>query len=152
MVSCPRRAALWACRHSCFRRIHVLRLGREMDSTAGGACASTSVSFASEIGFEAAVAEGALLAARGEAAAEAGSAADRDDGCQIYHTSGTTGFPKGVLLSNSNVCLHAFHAIEEFEFNQVCATAALEKWKIRMVGMTGIASTPSTFALLPTAA
>jgi len=36
-----------------------------------------------------------------------------DDVAQLYYTSGTTGRPKGVMLTHKNVCLHAQAAIEE---------------------------------------
>jgi fatty-acyl-CoA synthase len=36
-----------------------------------------------------------------------------DDVAQLYYTSGTTGRPKGVMLTHKNVCLHARAAIEE---------------------------------------
>jgi acyl-CoA synthetase (AMP-forming)/AMP-acid ligase II len=36
-----------------------------------------------------------------------------EDLAQIYYTSGTTGRPKGVMLSHKNVCTHALGAIAE---------------------------------------
>lgn len=65
--------------------------------------------------FEMAATEGAQLAAGFEVA----FSPDRTTGFQMYYTSGTTGFPKGVLLTNGNVCSHAYHALEEFGFTQV---------------------------------
>ena len=38
-----------------------------------------------------------------------------DDVAQLYYTSGTTGRPKGVMLTHKNVCLHAQAAIEELD-------------------------------------
>ena len=35
------------------------------------------------------------------------------DGCQMYYTSGTTGRPKGVVLSHANVVLHALGCMVE---------------------------------------
>jgi len=35
------------------------------------------------------------------------------DLAHLYYTSGTTGRPKGVMLSHANICLHAHAAIEE---------------------------------------
>ncbi|MBW2609211.1 MAG: long-chain-fatty-acid--CoA ligase [Deltaproteobacteria bacterium] len=37
-----------------------------------------------------------------------------DDVAHLYYTSGTTGRPKGVMLSHRNVCTHALAAIAEF--------------------------------------
>jgi acyl-CoA synthetase (AMP-forming)/AMP-acid ligase II len=36
-----------------------------------------------------------------------------DDVAQLYYTSGTTGLPKGVMLTHRNVCTHALAAIAE---------------------------------------
>ncbi len=36
-----------------------------------------------------------------------------DDVAHLYYTSGTTGRPKGVMLSHKNVCVHALTAIAE---------------------------------------
>lgn len=36
-----------------------------------------------------------------------------DDIAHLYYTSGTTGLPKGVMLSHKNVCTHALAAIAE---------------------------------------
>ncbi len=36
-----------------------------------------------------------------------------DDVAHLYYTSGTTGYPKGVMLSHKNVCTHALAAIAE---------------------------------------
>ena len=33
--------------------------------------------------------------------------------CEMYYTSGTTGFPKGVMLSHANVAIHAIGCLEE---------------------------------------
>lgn len=39
-----------------------------------------------------------------------------DDVAHLYYTSGTTGNPKGVMLSHKNVCSHALAAIAELKF------------------------------------
>jgi fatty-acyl-CoA synthase len=38
-----------------------------------------------------------------------------DDVVHLYYTSGTTGRPKGVMLSHKNVCVHALAAIAELK-------------------------------------
>ncbi|MCP4667983.1 MAG: AMP-binding protein, partial [Deltaproteobacteria bacterium] len=38
-----------------------------------------------------------------------------DDVAHLYYTSGTTGRPKGVMLSHKNVCCHALAAIAELK-------------------------------------
>jgi len=43
-----------------------------------------------------------------------GSVEEReDDTAQLYYTSGTTGRPKGVILTHRNVCFHALMAVAE---------------------------------------
>lgn len=37
---------------------------------------------------------------------------------QLYYTSGTTGSPKGVVLTHENVCTHALAAIRELELSE----------------------------------
>jgi acyl-CoA synthetase (AMP-forming)/AMP-acid ligase II len=40
---------------------------------------------------------------------------DEHDIAQIYYTSGTTGKPKGVVLTHKNVCTHALGAVAELQ-------------------------------------
>ncbi|MDB9822611.1 long-chain-fatty-acid--CoA ligase [Deltaproteobacteria bacterium] len=40
-----------------------------------------------------------------------------DDIAHIYYTSGTTGHPKGVMLSHRNTCVHALAAIAELKLD-----------------------------------
>ena len=57
----------------------------------------------------------ALLAA----ATPTGRAADvdPDDVCLIMYSSGTTGRPKGVALTQTNVIAHTFNAFDDWEFD-----------------------------------
>ena len=40
---------------------------------------------------------------------------DEDDVAHLYYTSGTTGRPKGVMLTHKNVCLHSLGTIAELK-------------------------------------
>jgi acyl-CoA synthetase (AMP-forming)/AMP-acid ligase II len=40
---------------------------------------------------------------------------DENDVAHLYYTSGTTGRPKGVMLTHKNVCLHALGSIAELK-------------------------------------
>ncbi len=44
--------------------------------------------------------------------------ASRDDPAQLYYTSGTTGEPKGVILTHGNVASHALAAIAELGLSE----------------------------------
>lgn len=44
--------------------------------------------------------------------------AAHDQPAQLYYTSGTTGSPKGVVLTHENVCTHALAAISELNLNE----------------------------------
>jgi fatty-acyl-CoA synthase len=75
-------------------------------------------------------------------------AIDPDDPAQIYYTSGTTGKPKGVMLSHKNVYLHALGTIAELHLtdNDVWAHVAplfhladaWATWAITWVGGTHV--------------
>jgi acyl-CoA synthetase (AMP-forming)/AMP-acid ligase II len=74
--------------------------------------------------------------------------AQDDDIAQIYYTSGTTGRPKGVMLSHRNVCTHALGTIAELHLTDrdVWAHAAplfhladaWATWAITWVGGTHV--------------
>ena len=40
-----------------------------------------------------------------------------DDVAQLYYTSGTTGQPKGVMLTQRNICLHALGTVAELQLS-----------------------------------
>jgi fatty-acyl-CoA synthase len=44
---------------------------------------------------------------------------DADAPAHLYYTSGTTGEPKGVILTHRNVCTHAAWAIDELRLSEV---------------------------------
>jgi fatty-acyl-CoA synthase len=71
-----------------------------------------------------------------------------EDIAQIYYTSGTTGRPKGVMLSHKNVCTHALGAIAEIHLTDRDVWAhvaplfhladAWATWSITWVGGTHV--------------
>ncbi len=44
--------------------------------------------------------------------------AGADEPAQLYYTSGTTGAPKGVILTHRNVCTHALAAVQELSLDR----------------------------------
>ena len=63
-----------------------------------------------------------------------------DDVVHLYYTSGTTGRPKGVMLSHRNVCTHALSAIAELNLNDG------DNW-IHVAPMFHLADAWATFAM-----
>jgi fatty-acyl-CoA synthase len=63
-----------------------------------------------------------IAVARAPAAMEAPHEARPDDLAHLYYTSGTTGRPKGVMLTHRNVCVHARVAVEEL------GIASTDRW------------------------
>jgi acyl-CoA synthetase (AMP-forming)/AMP-acid ligase II len=65
---------------------------------------------------------------------------DDDHVAQLYYTSGTTGVPKGVMLSHRNVCVHALAAIAELQITD------RDRW-IHAAPLFHLADAWATFAL-----
>jgi acyl-CoA synthetase (AMP-forming)/AMP-acid ligase II len=63
-----------------------------------------------------------------------------DDVAQLYYTSGTTGRPKGVMLTHRNVCVHADWAVREL------ALTGRDRWG-HFAPMFHLADAWATFAL-----
>ncbi len=63
-----------------------------------------------------------------------------DDVAHLYYTSGTTGRPKGVMLSHKNVCVHALAAIAELKLRD------FDNW-IHVAPLFHLADAWSTFAV-----
>ncbi|MEW5315631.1 MAG: hypothetical protein WDW38_007045 [Sanguina aurantia] len=88
---------------------------------------SSSFAFGESGASELGVAAGAAGAAAGGAAEAlavhraamlgAGAALDPEDGYEMYYTSGTTGRPKGVILSHRIVMTHAIGTIREMQLH-----------------------------------
>ena len=83
------------------------------ESSAGHGGKSAAARGAAVTRFADAVSEGRALAQSGWLDDELRSA---DDGFEMYYTSGTSGRPKGVVLTNANTLTHAHSAIREFGF------------------------------------
>lgn len=63
-----------------------------------------------------------------------------EDTAHLYYTSGTTGKPKGVMLSHKNVCTHALTAIAELQISDQ------DRW-IHAAPLFHLADAWSTFAI-----
>ena len=63
-----------------------------------------------------------------------------DDVAHLYYTSGTTGRPKGVMLSHKNVCTHALAAIAELKLGDY------DNW-IHVAPLFHLADAWATFAI-----
>lgn len=66
--------------------------------------------------------------------------AEADAPAQLYYTSGTTGLPKGVVLTHRNVCTHALTAIRELSLSDA------DRWA-HIAPMFHLADAWATFAL-----
>ncbi len=63
-----------------------------------------------------------------------------EDVAHLYYTSGTTGRPKGVMLSHKNVCIHALAAIAELKLGDY------DNW-IHVAPLFHLADAWATFAI-----
>jgi fatty-acyl-CoA synthase len=80
-------------------------------------------------------------ALKGEQAAAPAVPAISDDGvAHLYYTSGTTGRPKGVMLSHRNVCIHALAAVAELKLGDY------DNW-IHVAPLFHLADAWATFAI-----
>lgn len=66
--------------------------------------------------------------------------ATADSPAQLYYTSGTTGDPKGVILTHRNVCTHAAAAIQELQLGPA------DRWA-HIAPMFHLADAWATFAI-----
>lgn len=65
---------------------------------------------------------------------------DEDHIAQIYYTSGTTGRPKGVILTHKNICVHALGAVAELRLSDS------DRW-IHVAPMFHLADAWATWAI-----
>lgn len=125
-------------RLSAVEQANVLRHAGAAVLLHDAAHAARAVELQAATGTALLLAEAAI--ADGTPAADPLPLAEADEPAQIYYTSGTTGDPKGVVLTHHNVCTHARTAVREL------GLTAIDTWA-HIAPMFHLADAWATFAI-----